>query len=185
MVPATPLGFDITIEVIATPPHTVWLLLVTLTVGVGLTCTVAVMGLPGQPPILAVMVNVVVTDAFVEFINAPLMSPVPLAAIPVKVPVLSLVQVNTADGVALVSAIVVIAAPEQTAWLDGVAVIFGPGFTVTVAVMPGPAHPFDTGTIVNVTVTGEEVVFVKAPLIFPLPLAAIPVTVPVLSLVQV
>ena len=38
--------------------------------------------------------------------------------------------------------------------------------------------------MVNVTVIGALVVLVKLPLISPVPLAAIPVTVPVLSLVQ-
>jgi hypothetical protein len=38
--------------------------------------------------------------------------------------------------------------------------------------------------MVNVTVTGALVVFVSVPLMFPLPLAAIPVTATVLSLVQ-
>ena len=47
-----------------------------------------------------------------------------------------------------------------------------------------PGHPFAVGVIVNVTVTGAVVVFVSAPLILPLPLAAIPVTATVLSLVQ-
>ncbi len=40
------------------------------------------------------------------------------------------------------------------------------------------------GVMVKVTVTGALVVFVRAPLTFPEPLAAIPVTETVLSLVQ-
>jgi hypothetical protein len=48
-----------------------------------------------------------------------------------------------------------------------------------------PAQPAAAGDTVNVTVTGAFVVLVKEPLIFPLPLAAIPVTVPVLFLDQV
>ena len=40
------------------------------------------------------------------------------------------------------------------------------------------------GISVKVTVTGALVVFVKTPLIFPEPLPAIPVTIAVLSLVQ-
>ena len=47
-----------------------------------------------------------------------------------------------------------------------------------------PGHPFAVGVIVNVTVTGAGVVLVNIPLISPVPFAAIPVTVPVLSLVQ-
>jgi hypothetical protein len=46
-----------------------------------------------------------------------------------------------------------------------------------------PTQLFADGVMVNVTVTAALVVFVKAPLILPEPLEAIPVT-PVLSLVQ-
>ncbi len=89
---ATLFGLEITIDEIATLPHTVWVLLVTLTVGVGLTPTVAVIAVPGQPLAVGVMVNVTVTKALVVFVNVPLISPLPLAAIPVTVPVLFLVQ---------------------------------------------------------------------------------------------
>ena len=62
------------------------------------------------------------------------------------------------------------------------------GFTNTVAVIGVPPQlvpPFvKLGVIVKVTVTGALVVLVSNPLIFPDPLAAIPVTVPVLFLVQ-
>ena len=47
-----------------------------------------------------------------------------------------------------------------------------------------PGQPFAVGVIVNVTVIGALVVFVKIPEISPLPEAAMPVTVPELSLVQ-
>ena len=47
-----------------------------------------------------------------------------------------------------------------------------------------PGHPLAVGVMVNVTVTGALVVLVNEPLILPEPLAAMPVTVPVLSLVQ-
>jgi hypothetical protein len=56
------------------------------------TITVAVIGAPGQPLAVGVMVNVTVTAAAVVFTNVPLMLPVPLAAIPVTVAVLFLVQ---------------------------------------------------------------------------------------------
>ena len=79
---------------------------------------------------------------------------------------------------------VVIVAPEQMVCDAGVATAFGVGFTSTVAVMAAPGQPLAVGVIVNVTVIGALVVLVNAPLIFPEPLAAIPVTVPVLSLVQ-
>ena len=81
--------------------------------------------------------------------------------------------------------IVVIAFPEHLDWLLGVAVTFGVGFTNTVAVIDDPAQPLAVGVIVKVTVTGAAVVLVNVPLIFPDPLAAIPVAATVLSLVQV
>ena len=60
------------------------------------------------------------------------------------------------------------------------------GLTVTVAVNAGPKHALAfEGVIVNVTVTGAAVILVREPLILPVPLAAIPVTATVLSLVQV
>ena len=60
----------------------------------------------------------------------------------------------------------------------------GVGFTSTVAVIGVPTHPLAVGVIVNVTVIGALVVLVSVPLILPEPLAAIPVTVTVLFLVQ-
>ena len=78
----------------------------------------------------------------------------------------------------------VIAIPEHFVWLDGVATAVGVGFTSTVAVIGKPGQPFAVGVIVNVTVTADEVVLVKVPMISPEPLAAIPVAATVLSLVQ-
>ena len=75
-------------------------------------------------------------------------------------------------------------APEQIVCDDGVATAFGVGFTSTVAVTGVPEHPLGVGVIVNVTVIGAVVVLVSEPLIVPLPLAGIPVTVATLSLVQ-
>ena len=92
VVPATLLGFETTIDAIATLPHTVWLLFVTLTVGVGFTTTVAAIAVPGQPFAVGVMVNVTVTFALVVLFNEPVISPLPLAAMPVTEPVLFLVQ---------------------------------------------------------------------------------------------
>ena len=83
----------------------------------------------------------------------------------------------------LLNAIVVIVAPEQIVCDNGVADAAGPGFTSTVAVTGAPVQPL-TLVIVNVTVTGAVVVLVKGPVIFPDPLAAIPVTDAVLFLVQ-
>jgi hypothetical protein len=47
-----------------------------------------------------------------------------------------------------------------------------------------PVHPFATGVMVKVTVTGELVVLVNTPEILPAPLPAIPVTEPLLFLAQ-
>lgn len=60
----------------------------------------------------------------------------------------------------------------------------GTAFTNTVAVTGNPLQSFKTGVIVKVTSTGEVVVLKSVPLIVPVPLAAIPVTEAVLSLVQ-
>jgi len=62
------------------------------TAGVGLTSTVAVAAVPGQPLAVGVTVKVTVTGALVVFTSDPLMFPEPLAAIPVTEEVLSLVQ---------------------------------------------------------------------------------------------
>src|SRR5947199_374546 len=51
--------------------------------GAGFTCAVAVMGAPVHPLSEGVMVNVTVTGAVVVFVNAPLILPEPLPAIPV------------------------------------------------------------------------------------------------------
>jgi len=65
-----------------------------------------------------------------------------------------------------------------------VSVIVAFGFTRTVAVVVGPGHPLAVGVTVNVTVTGEPVMLVSEPLMFPLPLEAMPVTLATLSLVH-
>ena len=88
--------------------------------------------------------------------------------------------------VLLVSTILVIADPEQIVCDDGVSIALGVGFTSTVALLVGPTQPLAVGVTVNVTVIGAKVVFVNEPLIgVPAPLAAMPVTVATLFLVQV
>jgi hypothetical protein len=151
--------------------------------GIGLTTTVAVTGVPGHPFAVGVMVKVTITGSPLRFVNAPLISPVPLAAIPVTA-VLLLVQLNVVPLTAPVNTIVVIVAPEQIVCDAGVATASGVGFTNTVAVIGVPGHPLAVGVIVKVTVTGAAVVLVKTPLISPAPLTAIPVTATVLSLDQ-
>jgi hypothetical protein len=171
--------------VIGVAEHTVWLAGVATAVGVGFSNTVAVMGVPGQPLAVGVMVKVTVTGAVVVLVSVPLMLPAPLAAMPVAATVLSLVQLYTTPATALpVMAIVVIATPEHTVCDAGVATAVGVGFTNTVAVMGVPGQPLAVGVMVKVTVTGEAVVLVSVPLMSPAPLAAIPVAATVLSLVQ-
>ena len=86
------------------------------------------------------MVKVTVTGAVVVFVKLPLMLPVPLAAIPVAIAELSLVQLNTVPETLPVKAIVVIADPLHIVCADGVATAFGVGLTNTVAVIGVPVH---------------------------------------------
>lgn len=71
-------------------------------------------------------------------VSKPAILPVPPGAIPVTVPVLSLVQLYTVPVTFPVSAIVVIAEPEQMVCADGAATAFGIGLTTTVAVTGVP-----------------------------------------------
>ena len=60
--------------------------------GLGVTNTVAVTGVPVQPLAVGVMVKVTVTGAVVVLLSAPLIFPVPLAVMPVRATLLSLLQ---------------------------------------------------------------------------------------------
>ena len=120
---------------------------------------------------------------FDGLVKVPLILPEPLFAIPVTSG-LSLVQLNTVPTTLPDNTMVTMATPEQTVCDDGIATAFGIGFTITVAVIGVPGQPLAVGVIVNVTVTAALVVLVSVPEIFPAPLAAIPVTATVLSLVQ-
>jgi hypothetical protein len=121
------------------PLHIVWFATGS-TVGIGLTTTVAVIAAPVQPLAVGVIVNVTVTGAAVVLVNVPLISPLPLAAIPVTATVLSLVQLKVVPLTAPVNTIGVIADPEHIDCDDGVATASGVGFTVMVneqvAVLP-------------------------------------------------
>lgn len=126
---------------IADPEQIVWLAGVATALGVGLTNTVAVMGAPKQPLASGVMVKVTVIGALVVLTNVPIISPTPLAGIvPVTVPVLSLVQLNTVAATLPVNTTGVIALPEQIVWLAGVATAFGVGLTITVASTVAPVQ---------------------------------------------
>ena len=149
------------------------------------TSTVAVIGAPVQPLAVGVIVNVTVIGDVVVFVNTPLILPDPVAAIPVTKAALSLVQLYVVPAILPFNAICAMVAPEQIVCVNGVATAFGIGFTNTLAVIGAPVDPLAVGVMVNVTVMGAAVVFVKAPvIILPDPLAAIPVTEALLSLVQ-
>jgi len=158
---------------------------VAVAVGVGLTNTVAVIGAPLHPLAAGVIVKVTVIGMLVVLVSVPEIFPAPLAAIPVTVATLSLVQLYTVPATGLpLNTIVVIGLAEQIVCEAGTAVAVGVGLTSTVAVIGAPAQPLAVGVIVKVTVTGAAVVLLSVPLILPAPLAAIPVTVTVLSLTQ-
>ena len=104
--------------------------------GKGLTITVTVV-VDEQLPAAAVKVNVVVCCEPVELFNVPLIvDPVPLAAMPVRFPVLVLVQLKVVPGTlfGLVIVIFPMGDPEQRVCDAGVALTVGLGFTVTVTV---------------------------------------------------
>ena len=91
-------------------------MLVALTVGLGFTITVTVVMLEHPAADVAVMVNVVVCCVFVLFVNVPeIVFPVPLPAIPVRLAVLVLVQLNIVPATlfGLLMSIWVIVAAEQ------------------------------------------------------------------------
>ena len=105
---------------------------VATTFGVGLTITVAVIGVPWQLLAVGVIVKFTVTGAFVVFVSVPEILPLPVAAIPVTGPVLSLVHAKVVPVTALDRLIVVIGSPEHADCEIGVAAAFGIGLTVIV-----------------------------------------------------
>lgn len=84
-------------------------------------------------------------------VNVPLISPVPLAAMPVAVAVLSLTQLNTVPTTVPVFTIVVIVPAEQIVCDVGVAVAFGVGLTVMLKLLGVPTQL--TPPLVKVGVT--------------------------------
>ena len=109
--------------------------------------------------------------------------PVPLAVKPDTPAVAVAVHAKVAPATLDVNVTNEVLPPEQIVWVNGELVTVGVGLTITVAVIAAPTQVLAVGVILNVTVIGALVVFVKEPLILPLPLLAIPVT-PGLSLVQ-
>lgn len=143
--PAT--GLVNTTGAVIVPLHTVWLAGWS-TVGVGATITVAVIGAPGQPLAVDVIVNVTVTGAFVVLVNVPVIGvPEPLAAIPVTVALLSLVHANVVPATPLVNTIGAIDVALQIVCEDGVATATGKAFIVIVAVVVNMGHPADAAMV--------------------------------------
>lgn len=174
------------IELIAVPEQIVCNAgLDVITVAVGFTTTVAVMAAPAQPFAVGVMVNVTVTGTVLVLVKAPVMLPVPLAAIPVTESVLFLVQLKVVPLILLVSAMGVIVDAEQIVCVVGVAVAFTLGFTNTVAVTGVPWQVAAVGVMVYVTKTGAVVLFTNVPRGLPVPLAGLLPPIKVLSLVHV
>jgi len=92
------------------------LVLVAPTVGLGFTITVTVVVVAHPAGVDAVMVKVVVCAMLVVLVKFPeIVDPVPLAAIPVRLAALVLVQLNVVPDTlfGLLMSICVIVAPEQ------------------------------------------------------------------------
>lgn len=123
-----------------------------VTMGLGLTKTVAVIDVPSQPLKLGVMVKVTVIAAPLVLVKLPLIFPVPLAAIPLTVAVLSLIQLNVVAATVPVKFIGKITFPEQLVCAAFVADTFGFGLTETVAVTGIPLQPLAVEVTVKVTV---------------------------------
>src|SRR5665213_1131398 len=100
------------------PPLHIVALLPLVIVGGGLTFTVSANVVEGQPLAIAVIVKMVDCKILVELVNVPvILAPLPFAAIPVRITVLSLTQLKVVPAIpfVLVIVIVVIGTPEQTA----------------------------------------------------------------------
>ena len=95
------------------PEQIVWLFGVDEASGVGLTSTVAVIGVPIQPFALGVMVKVTSIGAKVVLVNVPVIPPTPLEARPVMVAVASRVQEYVVPLTLPLNRIGVMPAPEQ------------------------------------------------------------------------
>jgi hypothetical protein len=172
-----------TIAVIAPSEHTVCEEGVVTPTGSGVTVTVAVNALPTQPSVVGVIVKVTVCEVVVTLFSEPDMFPLPESDIPVTLTVLLRVQAYVVvPGLLLVLiTIVVIATSEQTVCEEGVETPTGSGLTVTVAVKVFPTQPSVVGVTVKVTNWEVPVTLFSEPEMLPVPVADIPVTLPVLS----
>ena len=103
--------------------------------------------------------------------SVPLISPVPLAAMPVTLTLLSLVQAYVVTAfipLLVVRTIGAMVPLLHIVWLGGVATAIGSGCTSTVAVIASPAQPSPlVGMIVKVTVWSNPVRLRSVPLISP------------------
>ena len=140
---------------------------------------------PAQPFAIGVTVIVAVTGALVTFVAMKIgMSPLPAGARPIVV--LLFVQLKIVPNTGPVKCTRLVALLLHKTWFGGTGVTIGVGFTNTVAVIVGPTQPLAVGVMVNVTSCGTKVILVSVPVIgVPEPLAAMPVTFTLLSLVHV
>ncbi len=143
---------------LALPPvHILGALLVAVTVGIGLTVTVAEAADPLQPLALGVTVNQVTCGALVVLTNVTAILPVmPVAElVPVMLVVLVRVQSNVVPGTLLGAELSTISVmpPEQKEGVLPVIFTVGVGCTVTVVVNGAPLHVVAPDTFCGVTVT--------------------------------
>ena len=107
--------------------------------------------------------------------------PEPLAANPMEL--LLFVQLKIVPGTEPMKFTGAVLDPLHNTWL-GIGLTVGVGSTVTVAVIDGPTQPLAVGVMVKTVVCITPTALVSVPEILPVPLAGMPVSVMVLSLVQ-
>jgi hypothetical protein len=145
-----------------------------LTVGVGLTVIVKVIGVPVQPFAAGITVIVATTGDVPAFIAVnEAMSPVPFAASPMVGWSFVHAKVVPATGPPKVMAVVV--APLQYAALP-IGLTAGVGLTVIVKDIDVPVHPLADGITLIIAITGVvPVLFAVNETMFPVPLNASPI----------
>lgn len=97
--------------------------------GFGYTRTSTIIGVPGQPLAVGVMVNVTVMGLLVLLSRFPLIFPLPLLPIVPVTPGLSLTQLKVVAGTAPVNWMFVIFTSEQVVWNTGKPTASGIGLT--------------------------------------------------------
>lgn len=154
-----------------------------LAVGNGFTIIVAFKVEPEQPLAVGVMLKVTLAGLPDVLVKLPVIFPEPLVEIPDTL-VLFLIQSKAVPETFPLKFIDVMLLSEQMVCEAGFMLRLGVGLIKTGMLIGIPTQPFAVGVIVKVVVEGDVVLFVKLPLMLPLPLAAIPIMVEVLSLVQ-